>query len=796
MRRAGLTPAIKLHSFNEIVDSNPGRRDLLADQDDAEHGSGPIRKALVGEGGVAVMPGADMALYGSATLSPTGPVEVRSPQTFVLTYRVGRLGLDDTGSIGVCFRSVGDAGALQVCDPAAANYVSASCSGAARIVLQVTDGQRPWGKVLQARLHDGYLSEGDTITITFGDTAGGSPGWMMQTVAERAFEFRVLADVVATGHPVPLDDRLWIEVIAGPAVSWKAILPTLRRPGETFHLGLKAEDRWGNPTAAARGTLHLEANMQVEGLPRSVTFDGTARARAAEGLSVAAEGVLTIAVFEGERQVATAGPLVIRAGDIASFWGDLHGQTGETVGLSNAPDYFDFARNLAFLDVTSHQANDFQVNAAFWQHLNRLTATYDEPGRFVAIPGYEWSGNTAVGGDHNVFFRSEGRPIRRSSHALLADRGDAASDALDLKALYAALRDEDCVIYAHVGGRYANIAYAHDRRLETALELHSAWGSFEWLLTDAFRLGYRCGVVCNSDGHKGRPGASYPGASIFGAYGGLTCFLAGRLDRDAIFEAMRRRHHYGTTGSRMHIGLTLDLEAPGLVYERDPAAVADARCQPSGTAMMGDIVRTEADRATVEIEIRAPSPILEVAVFNGQTLVETHRPYDGDDLGERFRITWEGAEYRGRGRDTRWRGRARFQGRRILRLQKFNIWNHERLFELIGSDTVLWDAVSTGNIGGFDVWLGEGRDGVVQIATNRGRLDVPIPDIADRELALEAGGLNRRLSIRRLPEAGIPTETKHRCRVDLRPEGDNPVWARVTTEDGHRAWTSPIYLIR
>ncbi len=69
-------------------------------------------------------------------------------------------------------------------------------------------------------------------------------------------------------------------------------------------------------------------------------------------------------------------------------------------------------------------------------------------------------------------------------------------------------------------------SYAHDGRLETAVEVHSAWGTFEWLLQDAFEAGYRVGIVANSDGHKGRPGACYPGASFFGSYGGLTCFLA------------------------------------------------------------------------------------------------------------------------------------------------------------------------------------------------------------------------------------------------------------------------------
>ena len=40
------------------------------------------------------------------------------------------------------------------------------------------------------------------------------------------------------------------------------------------------------------------------------------------------------------------------------------------------------------------------------------------------------------------------------------------------------------------------------------------------------------GVVTNSDGHKGRPGASYPGAGKFGAIGGLSCFLMDKLDRE------------------------------------------------------------------------------------------------------------------------------------------------------------------------------------------------------------------------------------------------------------------------
>jgi len=235
--------------------------------------------------------------------------------------------------------------------------------------------------------------------------------------------------------------------------------------------------------------------------------------------------------------------MMIGDGEYGGCWTDLHGQSGESIGIGTSRAYFDFARDRAFLDATSHQANDFQVNNAFWAFLNELTAHHQQDGRFVTFPGYAWSGNTAVGGDRNVFFRTEGRPIRRSSHALLPERHDLDTDAPNAKLLFEAMADEDCVIFAHVGGRYAGIGYVHDPKLETVMEIHSAWGTFEWLLTAGFRLGHRSGVVCNSDGHKGRPGASYPGASTFGAFGGLICYLAEELTRDGIFDSLRQRHH-------------------------------------------------------------------------------------------------------------------------------------------------------------------------------------------------------------------------------------------------------------
>ncbi len=743
-------------------------------------------------------PGEDPVLYGHVDLQPKGAFEARSVQTFRLVYTVGRYGLDDTGSIRVVFRFVGDGGAPQFDDPAGYDYVTAETSTGANIKLGYgnTGHQRPFFKALTARLSGGYLREGDTITIVFGDTSQGSPGMRLQTFCESGFEFKVLADVCAVGHYVPLPESPSIAIVPGEPVQWRAVIPTLRRPDERFHLGLKAEDKWGNPSHKAQGRLHLIPSLPVDGLPDEVDFPLGEKALMLDNLSVAEEGDLRIDVMAGNTRVAEAGPLLIRSGPYSGYWGDLHGQSGESIGINTAREYFDFARNKAFLDVSSHQANDFQVNNAFWDLINELTAHHQEDGRFVTFPGYEWSGNTAVGGDRNVFFRTEGRPINRSSHALLPDRSDLDTDANDARILFDKLEGEDCVVYAHVGGRYADIAFAHDPRKETAMEIHSAWGTFEWLLTDGFPLGHRSGVVCNSDGHKGRPGASYPGAASFGAYGGLTCFLAEELTRDGIFDCLRRRHHYGTTGCRMHLDVRAQFAGDATLFDQDPNAFPETASKSVNEVMMGDIVQTKDSSVELRIDVAAHAPIERIEVRNGSETIEILRPYGEDDLGNRIRVIWSGAEYRGRGRQTLWKGSATFEGASIDRIAKINAWNPERLLQQKGSDSVVWETLTTGNFGGFDAYLNGDTGDRLRVASNHGDLERPLADIGLEDEILEAGGLERRIRVFRLPDVNPHREMTRTLTVPVKPDGDNPLWVCVTTEDGFQAWSSPIYIFK
>lgn len=742
---------------------------------------------------------------GTATITPDGNFEAGSYASFTLTYTAGLYGIDDSGSLRVCFRFASDQSSPQFDDPKGANYTTVEASNGA--VLQTRwdpkANVRPWDRTLWIKVVKGYLTEGETITIRFGVTEQGGPGMRLQTFCEDTFEFRVLADPIATFNFQPLPDQPMISIVPGKPERYIAVLPTRRRVDQEFALKMKGEDKWGNPSNQCDTTLTIEADGEVNGLPGSVTFTPGDFKMEIPGLTVSKPGRVSIRLKDGDGNVvAESNPLVIEDTDLIHYWGDMHGQTEETIGTGSADQYFTFARELAFVDACAHQGNDFQITDEFWAELNRLTAEHDRPGEYVALPGYEWSGNTSLGGDRNIYFPTDDRIIRRSSHALIEGGDTDGTDALTCGALFEALEKNeewDVVMYAHCGGRYADISVAHDGRFEKSVEVHSSWGSFEWLLHDAFKLGYRVGVVTNSDGHKGRPGASFPGAGKFGAIGGLTCFLMDKLDRETLLDCQRQRRHYGSTGGpngRMIIDMLGNFSEAGKLYHDDPALFDTAKVKSATEALMGDIVHLPSGEMELNVSVETTSPIERVDIFNGVDLIETVRPYGEDDLGERIRVHWEGAEYRGRFREVIWDGSAEVSGNTVVSSAPLNFLNRDKTLHRDGN-TLSWNALTTGNFGGFDITLKDGQNGTLRLDTPLVKFEKAISEIGLEDTIFdESGDLPRFVKVFRLP-----TENNHRSltftrRISLKDAGDNPIYIRLTQEDGTRAWTSPIYVYR
>jgi hypothetical protein len=538
--------------------------------------------------------------------------------------------------------------------------------------------------------------------------------------------------------------------------------------------------------------------MAVHGLPERVTLGGGRRAVVIDALRVDEPGELTVRVTDADgAEVCRSNPMrVVADAPLLPYWADLHGQSEETIGTNSARELIDFARDLAFLDAMSHQGNDFQITTPFWNELNRLTAEANENGRFIVFPGYEWSGNTGLGGDRNVLFRDEGRQIHRSHHALVEDLSDVETDAHSAGALFDALKDENCVVFAHIGGRYADIKMAHDARIERSVEVHSDWGTFEWLLEDAFDQGYRVGVLANSDGHKGRHGASHPGASLFGAYGGLSCLLATALTRDALFDALRRRHHYATTGTRLLLDTRVSFARPAQLYADDPNLGGRIEREVDA-AMMGDIVRCDDDEVEFRVEVSAAAPIERIEIRNGSTVLETWRPFDTGGLGRRLRLVWEGSEYRGRGRQTVWDGGASIEGNTIESVRPINLWNIDKTVLRPAPDRLEWKALTTGGFGGAEIVLADARAGTLRIDTGPVQAQVGVAEIGLDDHVFDSGsGIKRRMRVFRLPDRNPTQSACFTRRIRRNATADDALYVCVTLEDGHLAWSSPVYLLR
>ncbi|HCU37341.1 MAG TPA: DUF3604 domain-containing protein [Armatimonadetes bacterium] len=711
-------------------------------------------------------------MCGTCTVSPTDPVVAGSYGTWQLTYTAGQWGIDDGGTVLVLWRFATDWGTPQTEDPRAEDYLSVTTDSSAslRVRFDSKAHVRPWRKGVVIDVFDNGILPGETITITYGDTSGGSPGSRVQTFCETSFEFRVMVNPIATGRFIKLRGCPEIMVIAGAPEALKVIAPTCCRPGEQGVLRLKFEDAWGNPTGGFDGVIRLAADPLL-GLPSEVAYVADETGVMPIPFACPAEGVYRVSA-SAEQMEATSNPIECSSQyALRRYWGDLHGQSESTVGTNTVADYFRFARDKACVDFCSHQGNDFQLTRDNWAEVQREVRAHNAPGRFVTLLGYEWSGNTGGGGDHNVWYLRDNEPIYRSGHALVDDDADIDTDRYPIESLYEQLQGRDVVLAAHVGGRRADLA-RHDESLKRLVEVYSAWGEFEWMLTESLRLGHTVGVVANSDGHKGRPGASYPGVGQFGVYGGLTCVYAPDLTREAVFEALRERRCYGTTGQRINMRFT------------------------AGDYFMGSIEPWRGfGKSPFVVEVQGTEGIESIDLFADDKLIARYDGFAGRGLSESVRVSWGGARIRGRDRAAHWYGRLQITGARVLGVEPYAFDTPAE--GIIGADKgmVMWRSTTVGDEDGVILHLDRIEGAVLRFHTQTYNLMLALDGLNGLEpRRFDAGGVGRHVSLQRLPAEAPPADVRVEFPVTGTGFGPAAYWVRVRQVDGAKAWSSPIFL--
>ncbi len=641
------------------------------------------------------------------------------------------------------------------------------------------------------RLARGELRPGDRVVFTLGDRSGGGPGLRVQTFSTD----RLLVPVflaLEEGGVFFTPEWPALQVVGGEPVAIGVVAPSVVEVGEPFELSIRVRDRWFNRAVAEMPPLRV----YLDGDPVGEIGAGRDALHLSDGLVIEEPGVHRFLVVAADGSIeGESNPIWVEAEvEDRVFWGDIHGHSGFAEGQGSAESFFVFARDDAKLDFVSLSEHDIWTDDAEWAQLQRLTSSYSKEGEFISFLGYEWTAPRAYGGHREVLFRS-------------ADEKRVSTFAAPTQPeLYAALNER-----IEPGGALV-VPHAHeaadwtqsDPQLERLVEVYSMHGTFEWFANLYLQNGFEVGFIAASDDHRSRPGLAHGAASApLAQFGGLAAVRAARKRGDAIWEALRERSVYATSGERILLDATLNGRPMG--SRQDDSEQRRLRVRVSGTAPIEelDIVRNgrvvfsrnfvsrpPESHSWLLIGFESPSDVL----GESQTDLERDNPRP-------YRV---------------WRGTIGVRGARLagargigldnLYLEGVEIENDGRVgfhVETRGRrDVILLELEDAGGDAELDFELREAREYGFEPMLVRPPATTPPTAFTIALSALKDGSVEETLSIGEHvdrvrvqsinPGAPLDQELEFVDLDEIAP-GDY-YYARVRQIDGARAWSSPFWV--
>ncbi len=707
----------------------------------------------------------DRGWLGTAEVTPVGKVVAGSHGSWTLVYRVGEYGIDDGGSIRVAHRSVSDIESPQFTDPKGSGYTTVSASRDVRLECMYSRRGhiRPFRAAVQVDVRDGSLYLGDTVTVVFGDKSRGSPGLRTQMFREEEHIFKVLVDPFGTGLFEEIEESPRVQIIGGDADRINISAPSGAPVGKPFDVLVRAVDRYGNRCDGYLGEVSFEG-LDVE----AYRFTESDRGAHRFSIKLDEEGLQNIKINDDMGHSAESNPVLALNAEpkYKLYWGDMHGQTKQTVGTGSVDEYFRFLREMAGMDFGGWQGNDFQITRELWEEVKEKTRKYNDPGKLVIFLGYEWSGLTPAGGDHNIYFLGDTGELYRSDHWLIEDKSDADTDRYPVNRLWEEFKDRrDVMAVAHIGGRHANLDYWTPERVPL-IEVHSHHGTFEWFLEEALNRGCKVGFIATSDDHTCRPGYTLT-TEDFTTRGGYTAVYAEELSRESLWEAFWARRVYGTTGERIILDVKVD------------------------DHLMGEEIDARGS-VNVSVKVHGTKPLHAVEVMRGTECIYRH-PF-ADPVDDRLiKIQWMGARVKSRPKIVDWNGGLSLNKGEIIDYREYAFDYVDQGVTRINERELKWTSSTGGDPDGVILELDAPRDAVISFQSQPVCFQFKPSEVTAEPYVVKVGPVNQRVIVQAITKKETPKSLMFDMGVDL-VDGVNPVWVKVTQVDGSMAWSSPVYV--
>jgi len=262
-----------------------------------------------------------------------------------------------------------------------------------------------------------------------------------------------------------------------------------------------------------------------------------------------------------------------------------------------------------FSAITDHGSNGDDLN---WHKNLKALAVYYYPGSFVVIPSVEWTASgkshTKSLGHYNVHYFGEDREAvpYTAKHSGYSDTPDK---------LWRLLGNKNVLTVVHHSAdwdHYHQWDYCHPRfeplveifqDLRGSAEYRSCPGTIGFRQTpgngcfvqDALKRGYKLGFIGGGD---------HFGLALAGVY-------VESLSREGLFEALRKRRCFASTGIKLHMDFRLN------------------------GAFMGEILKlSKGEKRTLYIRITAPEIVRSVTIVRNNEDIYTHRGESGEEKFE------------------------------------------------------------------------------------------------------------------------------------------------------------------
>jgi hypothetical protein len=400
----------------------------------------------------------------------------------------------------------------------------------------------------------------------------------------------------------PVTDPI-LTVKPGLAEKIRILAPSGVEPEEKFDILIVSLDKYGNCSSSKYKNQILYLNDETI-VTDNLNFESSIRIP----VTLNKEGIYR---FKMNNIVSNA--VRVKKNFHGPFWGDIHFHT-KLSHDGQGTDPYKYSQNVSNLDfacVTDHWSS---LGNEGYAKIREWARDADKPGKFATILADERNPKL-MQGDHNIYFRDEEYFLKYSEKPENISLADPQSTVQTLKELD---HNRVMLIPHHTGlawrnlpedgiGRAINLDACEDHDLRPVMEIYSHHGQSElyapqhilsyefnrmrnperrsnvsvpggpYYAQNYWMAGRKIGVIGSSDEHSGQSGRPH---------GGLTAVWTKTLTREKIFDAIRNRQCYATTGERILIDFSIDSIMMGDTGQKKKGQKLTIKLQVWGTDLL------------------------------------------------------------------------------------------------------------------------------------------------------------------------------------------------------------------